>query len=100
MEDFSRVYDSKLSRSALQVAERLCLARSESHEDRIPAASRQTMGVSFLSGLYRPCRCAGLPQRAAPPGRARRYAACFGLLPARRLVKYPTEPLGHLYGYA
>ena len=54
VEDFASVYDTQRAGSALPLAERLCFARSEPGQNRIPASARQALGVPFLPGLHRP----------------------------------------------
>ena len=71
-------------------AERICAARSQSDQDRIAAAARQTLGVSVLSGFPGPGGFAGCAQRAEPPSGDGRL--CCAYWAATRRARKPRCP--------
>ena len=53
VEDIAGVLYTERARSLVPMFERFRTARSQSHQDRIPAVARKTLGVPFLPGLPR-----------------------------------------------
>src|SRR5579864_7043394 len=85
MENLASIFHSQRAWRAFPLIERVRAARSESRQDRVAAAARQAVEISFLSGFNWASGRSGVQECARSSARTGGPAARSGILSPRGL---------------